>query len=245
MASASRTFRSASIASEGSVGGGIAFSFSDMLGNHNLYAQVSADTYGGAWRLVKNTGVFLGYTNSRSAWNWGVAVEQTPYLAGGYATGSGKRQRQSRRFSIRRSFSVRSTAAISGMWPIRSVRPAASSSAAASRARRSRTEVRTTASSLRTGRVIWTTTITTSLADPLNMPSVSTAFVIDSSLFGATSPSPAAPVALRGLTDLRRSCTSRRRWSTTGATSCRRGSTRSPSAASTTAGTARLRGLRV
>ena len=31
----------------GMVGGGIAFSFSDMLGNHNLYAQVSADTYGG------------------------------------------------------------------------------------------------------------------------------------------------------------------------------------------------------
>src|SRR4029453_6794179 len=73
----------------GMVGGGIAFGLSDMLGNHNLYAQISADTYGGAGDIVKNTGVFLGYTNKSKRWNWGFAVEQSPYLAGGYATGVG------------------------------------------------------------------------------------------------------------------------------------------------------------
>ena len=75
------------------VGGGIAFNFSDMLGNHNLYAQISADTYGGgAGDIAKNTGVFLGYTNKSKRWNWGFAVEQSPYIAGGYATAAGKRQ---------------------------------------------------------------------------------------------------------------------------------------------------------
>ncbi len=29
-----------------SVGGGLAFLWSDMLGNHNLYAEIAADTYG-------------------------------------------------------------------------------------------------------------------------------------------------------------------------------------------------------
>ncbi len=68
----------------GSIGGGIAFQFSDMLGNHNLYAQVNADTYGaGASELLKNTGAALFYTNTAKRWNWGVGVEQSPYLAGG------------------------------------------------------------------------------------------------------------------------------------------------------------------
>ena len=72
------------------VGGGIAFNFSDMLGNHNLYAQVSADTYGGgAGDLAKNTGAVVAYTNMSKRWNWGFAVEQSPYIAGGYAIGQG------------------------------------------------------------------------------------------------------------------------------------------------------------
>ena len=74
----------------GMVGGGIAFSFSDMLGNHNLYAQVSADTYGGgAADIVKNTGAVVAYTNMSRRWNWGFAVEQSPYIAGGYAIDRG------------------------------------------------------------------------------------------------------------------------------------------------------------
>ncbi len=70
------------------VGGGLAFAWSDMLGNHNLYASINADTYGtGFSDLAKNTGGVLAYTNLRHRWNWGASIEQTPYVAGGYAAG--------------------------------------------------------------------------------------------------------------------------------------------------------------
>jgi outer membrane protein assembly factor BamA len=49
-------------------------------------------------------------------------------------------------------------------------------------------QVQTIAVSRRTGRVLSDDTVTTSLADSLNLSSVSTALVTDSSLFGATSP---------------------------------------------------------
>ncbi len=78
----------------GMVGGGISFNFSDMLGNHNLYTQISADTYGGAADIVKNTGAVVAYTNMSKRWNWGFAVEQSPYIAGGYALEPGLRQRR-------------------------------------------------------------------------------------------------------------------------------------------------------
>src|SRR5918999_519076 len=49
-------------------------------------------------------------------------------------------------------------------------------------------QIRTTAISQRTGRILDDRTVTTPLAESLNMSSVSSAFITDSSLFGATSP---------------------------------------------------------
>src|SRR5690606_13606697 len=41
----------------GSYGGGIAFSFSDILGNHTLYAVIDANSYGGTLSdIPRNTG---------------------------------------------------------------------------------------------------------------------------------------------------------------------------------------------
>jgi hypothetical protein len=78
----------------GSIGGGIAFQFSDMLGNHNLYAQVNADTYGaGASELLKNTGAALFYTNTAKRWHWGVGVEQSPYHRRGILNRAGRGER--------------------------------------------------------------------------------------------------------------------------------------------------------
>jgi len=171
----------------GMVGGGIAFSLSDMLGNHNLYAQISADTYGGAGDIVKNTGVFLGYTNKSKRWNWGFAVEQSPYIAGGYATGVGSVNGEPALLDqtiIQRQINR----GISGMLSY----PLSQTSRIEFGGGFTRTsfeeQIRTTSISRRSGRVLDDSTITTPLADPLNMPSVSTALVNDSSLFGATSP---------------------------------------------------------
>ena len=62
--------------------GGVSFLFSDMLGNHVLAtsAQVTSrfDEFGGG----------VMYLNRTHRWNWAVAVDQTPYVSRGYATGT-------------------------------------------------------------------------------------------------------------------------------------------------------------
>ena len=61
--------------------GGVAFLFSDMLGNHTVgtAAQVTSrfDEFGGS----------LFYLNRARRWNWGVGLDQTPYVFRGYETG--------------------------------------------------------------------------------------------------------------------------------------------------------------
>jgi Tol biopolymer transport system component len=61
--------------------GGVAFLFSDILGNHMLAtsAQVTSrfDEFGG--------GVL--YLNRTRRWNWGVAVDQTPYVSRAFSVG--------------------------------------------------------------------------------------------------------------------------------------------------------------
>jgi Tol biopolymer transport system component len=172
----------------GMVGGGIAFNFSDMLGNHNLYAQISADTYGGgAGDLAKNTGAVIAYTNLSKRWNWGFAVEQAPYIAGGYAIGQGNFngepvlldqtiiERQVNRGAsgmVAYPFSQTARIEFGGGF---------------SRLSFDR-QVRTTAISQRSGRVLDDSIETFPIAASLNMSSVSTALITDSSLFGATSP---------------------------------------------------------
>jgi Tol biopolymer transport system component len=63
------------------VGGGIAASFSDVLGNH---------TVAGALQMTSRfdeTGGSLMYLNRTHRWNWGIAVDQTPYVISSFAQG--------------------------------------------------------------------------------------------------------------------------------------------------------------
>ena len=61
--------------------GGVSFVFSDMLGNHTLYtgAQVTSrfDEFGGT----------MTYINRTHRWNWGVSLDQTPYVYRTFGTG--------------------------------------------------------------------------------------------------------------------------------------------------------------
>jgi outer membrane protein assembly factor BamA len=172
----------------GMVGGGIAFQMSDMLGNHNLYAQISADTYGtGASDLLKNTGAALFYTNTSKRWNWGVGVQQAPYLAGGYATGTANINGEPA--AVEQQIIYRQiNQGVTGMLAY----PFSSTSRVEFGGGFTRTSfeqsVETTAFSLRTGRLISNERNTEDLAAPLSMSSFSTALVTDRSIFGATSP---------------------------------------------------------
>ena len=171
----------------GMVGGGISFNFSDMLGNHNLYTQISTDSYGSAADIVKNTGAVVAYTNMSKRWNWGFAVEQSPYIAGGYALGQGFVNGEPVLLDqtiIQRQVNR----GVSGMVAY----PLSTTTRVEFGGGFTRTsfeeQIRTTSISQRSGRVLDDSTVTTPLAAPLNMSSVSTAFVTDSSVYGATSP---------------------------------------------------------
>jgi Tol biopolymer transport system component len=170
------------------VGGGIAFNFSDMLGNHNLYAQVSADTYGaGVGDIANNAGALVAYTNMSKRWNWGVVVEQTPYLAGGYAIGQGVVNGENALLD-QTIIDRQVNRGVSGMvaYPF-SQTARVEFGGGFTRTSYDR-QIRTVAVSQRSGRVLADDTQTTPLAAAMNLSSVSSALVTDSSLFGATSP---------------------------------------------------------
>jgi Tol biopolymer transport system component len=60
-------------------GGGIALSWSDMLGRHELgtYLQIT--------NRLEETGGIVQYINRSNRWNWGLIGEYTPYVTGSFA----------------------------------------------------------------------------------------------------------------------------------------------------------------
>ena len=61
--------------------GGIGFIFSDMLGNHELGAYVQVTN------RFEDLGGAVQYINRTHRWNWGLIVEQTPYIIGQFGQG--------------------------------------------------------------------------------------------------------------------------------------------------------------
>ena len=171
-----------------SFGGGIAFMWSDMLGNHNLQAAIDANTYGmGLSDLAKNTGGLFAYQNLTHRWNWGLAVEQSPYLAGGFLTGVTIADGQPALVEetiVQRQTYRRVGGAVA--YPFSRTRRVEVGGGYANVSYDE--QVRTTLTSLRTGRIIRDETVTTALVNPLYLGTASVAAVIDSSVFGATSP---------------------------------------------------------
>ena len=172
----------------GSLGGGLSFNWSDMLGNHNLFAALNAQTFGSNLSdVAKDTGGLLEYVNLTHRWNWGLSVDQTPYVAGGYASTIGTAGGQDAYLDqtiIQRQVERGLNAMVA--YPL-STSNRVEFGAGVSQLSFDQ-EVRTVASSLTTGQVISDTTNTTSLGSTLRMSSVNAGFVNDNSLFGATSP---------------------------------------------------------
>jgi len=171
-----------------SFGGGISFLWSDVLGNHNLAAVVDANTYGGHFSdILKDTGGVVAYQNLTHKWDWGVSVEQSPYVAGGVASGFSQVGGQT--VIVEQDILQRQTfRAVSGAVsrPLSQSRRVEFSSSYQNVLFEQ--EVRTLTASAQTGQLISDNTETTRLADPLRLVSGSAAFVLDSAVFGATSP---------------------------------------------------------
>jgi hypothetical protein len=63
-------------------GGGLAFFWSDMLGDHNLATAVQMNSSFSRQFTFKDTAALVAYQNLEHRWNWAVSAEQVPYLSG-------------------------------------------------------------------------------------------------------------------------------------------------------------------
>lgn len=168
------------------IGGGLSFSFGDMLGDHTLQTAVQFNSLTGNVS-VRDVAGEVAYVNRSRRWNWGLAGGQIPYLSGGFDSGLmrvGGRLVGVDRLIVNRQTERSASALVA--YPF-------------DRARRVEFQggltqvafdqtVQTTAYDPFTGAVLSVDTTTSSLAQPLVLATSSAAFVTDTSNFGATSP---------------------------------------------------------
>jgi hypothetical protein len=64
-------------------GGGVAMSFSDMLGNHQLGVALEGGTISG----FTDIGGAVSYVNRDRRFNWGAQIHQIPYITGSFGSG--------------------------------------------------------------------------------------------------------------------------------------------------------------
>ena len=163
------------------VSGGVAFLFSDMLGNHTVGAAANVtsrfDEFGGS----------LFYLNRSRRWNYGIGIDSTPYVSRAYETGIASTP--SGDIFVENEYRILQTdRSVSGVisYPI-------------SRAQRVEVsggvrqigltqDVRTRTYSLATGQLIDQQDREIGSFDSLNLGQASAALVYDTSIFGATSP---------------------------------------------------------
>ena len=186
-----------------SFGGGIALTFGDQLGNHLLTTALQVNTGIAGSFSVKDIGAQVGYLNKSRRWNWGLVGGQIPYLSSGFQSAV-RRLPNGDLVQSDQLFVLRQTERnVSGVvsYPL-------------DRARRLEFQggvsnisfdqtVQTTTFSLNTGAVFEDTSVTTPLAETLNLGTSSAAYVLDSSVFGADEPGAGAAVSIRSVAHVR------------------------------------------
>jgi Tol biopolymer transport system component len=70
-------------------GGGVAFYWSDLLGDYNLGTtlQISGSLTGGFDSFARGLGGQIGFENRKHRWNYGLSAAQVPYVAGTVSVG--------------------------------------------------------------------------------------------------------------------------------------------------------------
>ena len=172
-----------------SIGGGLSFYFSDLLGNHTLVTAVQLNSGIGNNFSLKDTAAEAGYFDQTHRWQWGVIGGQVPYLSGGISSTVGFAPQagavQVDRFIIDRQ--TEQSASLMTAYPFDRARRV-EFQAGGTRVSFDR-RVETTVSSLATGAVLSDdVTNAQTLAPSLNLANTSAAYVYDTSAFGATSP---------------------------------------------------------
>ncbi len=168
-------------------GGGIALSFSDMLGDHSLVTVLEVSSSLNDQFSVKDIGAAVAYTNLKRRWNWGVYGQQAPYRSGGVAVGTDVINGIPTVIEQRVIFRQTARAFGAGVtYPF-------------SRAQRIELsggyrnitfdrQVDTFGFSAVTGELLFEESSSEAFGDPLHLGEASAALVYDTSIFGAASP---------------------------------------------------------
>ena len=171
------------------IGGGLSFYFSDLLGNHTLVAAAQLNSGVGNNFSPKDTAAELGYFDQSHRWQWGLIGGQVPYLSGGVSSAVGTAP-QAGPVQVDQLIIDRQTEqSASGMvaYPFDRARRI-EFQAGTTRISFDR-RIETTVSSLSTGQILSDEMGgTTTLAPAMNLANASAAYVYDTSAFGATSP---------------------------------------------------------
>jgi Tol biopolymer transport system component len=163
------------------VGGGISMFFSDMLGNHSLGASFQVNG------SFEDFGGIVGYVNRKRRWDWGLSIEQIPYLTGSFGQGTGEINGEPA--FVQQQILFRQTNRALGAfvaYPFSRSRRVELGSAL--RQISFKQTLETQAFSLVTGELILDEKETLPSPESLYLAETSAAFVADTSLFGATSP---------------------------------------------------------
>ena len=165
----------------GYLGGGIALSFGDTLGDHVVTSLVQIN--GG----FKDFGAQIGYLNRKKRWNWGGFVEQIPYVTGGLLGGV-ETINGSQVFVEELVRDRQVDRRITGLAQFPFSRATRFEVAASVRNLTFNREIDTRGFALNTGELLFEDNETIRLDEPLTLGEFSTALVRDTSVFGATGP---------------------------------------------------------
>jgi hypothetical protein len=165
----------------GYVGGGIAMTFSDMLGDHLVTSLLQVN--GG----FEDIGGQIGYLNRTRRWNWGGFVEQIPYVTGGVY--GGVDVVDGREVFVERLIRDRTVdRRVMGLVQYPFSRAQRIEFGASLRNLSFNRDIDTRGFALSTGQLLFEDQQDISLGDPLTLGEATAAFVHDTSLFGATGP---------------------------------------------------------
>jgi Tol biopolymer transport system component len=164
-------------------GGGIAMSFSDMLGNHSLGTVFQIDRSNG----YTDVGGIVSYVNKSRRFNWGLQLDRIPYVIGGFSNGLTTVNGQ--QLYVEQTLLERETDTglqAQGFYPLDSTTRFEVSTGF--RNIGFNTQLLTAGYSLDTGEQLINDRQSQASQPSLNMWEGSAAIVHDTSLFGATSP---------------------------------------------------------
>jgi Tol biopolymer transport system component len=165
----------------GYLGGGIALSFSDTLGDHLITSLVQVN--GG----FEDFGAQVGYLNRKHRWNWGGFAELLPYVTGGVI--GGVQTINGQRVFVEQLVRDRQVDhRLTGVAQYPFSRARRFEVGATFRHLTFDRHIDTRGFSFNTGELLFEDSEKTPLGEPLTLGELNAAFVHDTSVFGATGP---------------------------------------------------------